>query len=518
MSSRFKKLAGLTALLALTSANAQEPINFRVWSDSSGSFSAEAALLDYSSDTIRLQRPSGLKVSVEYRRLSDADRAFIDSLRGTATGNSNSLRDSPTTGFAGVSPSTPQLPAAASPSLSTPSATHTAAMTEHTVLDLPAATFAASDDVPLGTTAAMRSDIRWPVLRRIAEDPMPTVVSLAPCVVSLGSLDGWTECSRPVVVKDGEKPTLIVSITRGLALPGLKSQNQILSVDPASSQSTMIWEGDRRITLFDHHLPTSQTLVLDGHTSIGEGGGLAFVKLSKTAPMQTLVRHSIPSEAEARNAPKLRWARFVDDEHVIAIVDQSLYCWNLVSAQCLYRIDKIDPRVTPVQSSGRRYFALPQPGSLLLYNAENGYPLGGIQLDKGVTPTVSFSRDGQHIAIVSGKRLRIWNLASGSVANDTEHRLGLGGSDPVWVNEDLVMTGNGTLFSRSRNRVVWRYEVIGDDVSMIGNRIALLRKYTAAELVIVDLPHPAAASQFDRSSKDDGRIAKSKWKDGSWVE
>jgi WD40 repeat protein len=220
------------------------------------------------------------------------------------------------------------------------------------------------------------------------------------------------------------------------------------------------------------------------------------------------------------NASKVHWARLLDEEHVLAFVDQDIACWNLVSGECLYTVRHHDPKVTPVLSGGKRYWVLPQSGSIRWYRSSDGESLGEVTLDKGTTPQVAFSPRGDQLAIVSGRRLRVWDLPMGKVTKQIEHRRPIGSNMPVWIDDQWVMTSNGLVFDLALERAVWQYDVIGANVSRVGNGIIVQRIYGDAEIDLLELPHPVAAEYLTSqpTSDDVNAIPKSKWNAGQWEE
>ncbi len=523
-----RKLATLASLISLVSlsphatataqdialpmpeAGVQTQPTLRTWVDNTGKFSIEASLVDWDTDEVRLVRPNGKRVAIDYAQLSELDRNYLASTSLVAQNDlSFAINTESTTKESTTAPEPPQAEA----------------------LKLPNATSIAPDGEMLQLTEPMRRDITWPSLRRLLVDPPPSTVSIPTCVVSIDSFDGWAACSRPLLVNTEATPQIAISITRGLAFPTGGSHNQITFIDPATSETKTVWEGNKRITLLDHHAPSGLTLILNDHNSVGEGGLLELLKLDVESlsakieepdnTLRSFVRRALPDNGKPRNPSKVTWARMLDSEHIVAVIDASLGCWNLVSGECLYRIDKIDPRVEPVLSPGRRYLALPGSGEILIYSTNKGYPQGRVELDRNLTPNLAFSPYGERLAIVSGKRLRILDLAQGQVIEEVANIRTLGTSSPVWINDDLVISSNGIVLSRSRKTAVWQYDIVGDTITRVGDRVALLRKYRGAELAILDLPHPAAdatIASINGTAEQDSSPTKSKWKNGTWIE
>ncbi len=545
-----RKLAGLATLLTMANATAQErsprfesidiasaPLSVtRIWTDSTGAYSIEASLLSWSGTEVKLLRPNGKRVAIDLDKLSKSDVDFLASLLGGISTQDASVDDSSMLTIAEPAPIAEPTSAAGPTSLAESNPSSGGNLNEPAAaviepLQLPNATAIAPDGSPLETVSAMRSDIKLSRLPRLSADAAPQQVSIPQCTVSLDRFDGWAECSRPILMMTDASPQIAISITRGLILGTSDSHNQITLIDPATSTQSTIWEGNKRITLLDHHLPSGLTLLLSDHNGIGEGGQLELTKLTReqlqssadvpSNGLRTFARHELPDNGKQRTKSKVRWARLIDDEHAMAVIDESLGCWNLVSGACLYRFDKIDSRVEPVLSPGMRYMVLPASGELRWYSTVDGKPLGRLEVDRNLTPNVAFAPGGDNLAIVSGKRLRVWDLVRAKMIDELENRRTLGTSSPVWLDSDLVMSSNGIVMSRKRKQPVWQYDVIGDTVATLGDRVALVRKYKNAELALMNLPHDAAANAIaNMGSVDSAEMVatKSKWRDGSWTE
>jgi WD40 repeat protein len=194
----------------------------------------------------------------------------------------------------------------------------------------------------------------------------------------------------------------------------------------------------------------------------------------------------------ARN-PQVRWARWLDSQHVVAVIDQSLGLWNIVSGEQIYRLVGIDARAEPAVSSGRRYLAVPIEGSVLLLSAHTGRTLGRIEVEKQVVPAVSFSPLGHRLAITTSRQLRTWDLASAAVSAQVESRRSLGSGPPQWVDSDLILSDAGVLLSEFRGIPVWHYDIAASAISTLGRQVVVFRKHPLSELTMLSLPHPGAA-------------------------
>ncbi len=88
-------LIALVFLVLLASRHAES----RTWTDNTGKFTIEGELIDFSSDTVTLRKPSGKTIPpVSFRRLSKADQDHIKSfvfgkVTGVVDGDTIAFRD-----------------------------------------------------------------------------------------------------------------------------------------------------------------------------------------------------------------------------------------------------------------------------------------------------------------------------------------------------------------------------------------------------------------------------------------
>ena len=70
-------LAVVVCLLITPARSEETGRNFRVWTDTTGERSAEAALVEIKGDRAIVRRPNGQLAAIQIERLSDADRRFF---------------------------------------------------------------------------------------------------------------------------------------------------------------------------------------------------------------------------------------------------------------------------------------------------------------------------------------------------------------------------------------------------------------------------------------------------------
>lgn len=481
---------------------------YRIWVDADGRYSVEAAVIGCDRDRVVLLRADGGQATIAIEKLSDRDQQYLDELRaqtGRGRSYSNPLRLKP-----------PQPPV----------------IKPLPILDLPATPDVAEErsTLKLSTPAVISLPSTLPV--RLPADATPLVVDLPETRIRTFKVDNYDLCSRPLLVTPatadgGRKTSVVMSVSRGLWIPGEQPRHRLIQFDADARKVFIVREHDQTITLLDHHPSSGRSLLLVGHNSLGEGGELRIgtgwdrhtVKLSHARKL------TAAKKTPGERVPHVRWARWVDEEHFIAVIDQTLGLWNLVSGDQVYRLDGIHRRARPAISPGRRYVAVPYQGAVQLFDTRTGKPLGRIGVENQV-PGVSFSPQGNTLAIATSQRLRNWDLPTATLSCDIETRRGLGLDPPLWIDSDLILSSSGVLLSVFRGLPIWRYDLSASTTVSLGNRVVMFRKKPVSELSIVSLPHDGAIdamrwidTRHAGIDRESWRIlGRSAWDVGGWTD
>lgn len=493
-------VAALLAAFLATPAMGLEPS--RVWVDSKGRFSVEARLIELDADRVVLLRDNGQRVSVAIDRLSEADRDYLAERKSSRRPIAKASTES--------RPIPPQKKTDFKP------------LPE---LDLPAAKSVVSNGTVLSWQGPTRTKSPERLVSPLIPDPAPITVDVRAARVRLYNVDNNDYCSQPfpILVKPSaaqEPRTVIgISISSNVWLPGQRGANQLIRFDVENQKAVGVFDYPAKLRLIDHHLSTGRSLVHVGFDSLGKGGELA---IGRGWEGRFRLSHMRKLASAEQDAPLLRWGRWVDDEHVIAVVDQTLVLWNIVSGEMLYRIDGIDDRAQPAISGGRRWVAVPYEGEVQLIATATGLSRGRISVEKQV-PSVCFSPTGDQLAIATSRHLRVWDLTSPVLASDIKSQ-NLGNDPPAWVGSDLILSSSGVLSSVSRQLPVWRYDLAATESVAIGNHVAIFRKYPTPELSVAMFPHAGARQAlrlFDQSPTATERqnwriLGRSTWKAGTW--
>lgn len=479
--------------------------DLRLWVDAYGKFSVEARVDSVDDENVVLIRNDGGKVTVAIDQLSEEDKDFLAELALRKEAARNPLRSEP-----------PQrrefkpLP----------------------ILDLPAARETLADYEPIELSPASSVTVPESEPGPLSADPSPVATAVNEANVQIYDVDVYDDCSRPIPVTNvtdaGKRITSIaMSISRGAPSPGQRTKNQLVRFDIEQQRAYVSLNHHEPIRLLDHHAVSGRSLVLTGFNSLGNGGQLAVATgWGHSGVTLNHLRTIGQQNRDVRvSRPKLRWARWIDDEHVLAMIDKTWGLWNIVSGRQLYRIDGIDYRSVPALSGGRRYLAVPVKGAVVLYETKTGQPLGRIAVERQF-PGVTFSPQGDRLAIATSRHMRCWDLTTGSVTEEVASRPILGSKSPIWIDSDLILSSSGVLMSLFRGLPIWQYDITTVEIASIGNHVAIFRKQPVSELCCLTIPHPGAltaiewldsgAPEIDLDSWQ--LLGRSQWNTGAWVD
>jgi hypothetical protein len=477
----------------------------RIWVDKYGKFSVEASVESVDEENVSLKRKDGGKITVAIKQLSEEDKDFLAELAARKKAAGNPLRLKPRQQRELV-----PLP----------------------VLDLPAATETLADYESLQLSPATTVAIPEFEPSQLAADPSPKPTTIQEANIRIFDVDVYDDCSRPIpviTVSDSGKPitSIAMSINRGKPSPGQQPKNQLVRFDIDQQQAYVALNHNEPIRLLDHHADSSRSLVLTGFNSLGNGGQLAVatgwgpsgVELSQ---MRTIGQQNQDVRVAS---PEMRWARWIDDEHVLAVIDDTWGLWNIISGRNLYRFNGMDHRSAPALSSGRRYLAVPIKGAVVLYETKTGKPLGRIAVERQF-PGVAFSPQSDRLAIATSRRMRCWDLTTASLSDEVASRPIQGSKSPIWVDSDLILSSSGVLMSLFRGIPIWQYDIATVEIASIGDHVAIFRKQSTSELSCTTIPHPGALNAIEwldsgipEINSDAWRLlGRSQWRTGAWVD
>lgn len=483
-------LAYVFLVLVITSygasSHAEEPL--RLWVDASGQFAVEARLQSSTETSITLLRADGQLVTLLLDQLSENDKTYlIESVASGATPNSNQLRKTTP-----PAPNVKPLP----------------------VLNLPPASLQVQDVEALSRDATTELETATNLPPPLPADPAPQKVTVSANTFPMFRVDSYDRCSEPIAITmvsdEGSTTNLAMTVSPRVRGFADETVDKLVRFDQASGKAYEAFKYNGTMELLDYHPQSDRLLLLVNFDSSRKGGALTIGTGWRRRHVQLEYKRSLREESQSR-APELKWAKWVDDEHAVALIDNELGLWNLVSGVQKYHITDLDPRAIPAISGGRHYLAVPVKNGVDLYETATGKPLGRIQVERQI-PTLAFSPAGNALAIVTSRRLRVWDLPAAALLSDVPSSRSFGAGPPHWINHDLVLSSTGVLAALSRGLPVWRYDLSSTATTTVDGHLVMFRKHPINRLVVIELPHERAKASIDWIDEQTDVIDPNEWR------
>lgn len=161
-------------------------------------------------------------------------------------------------------------------------------------------------------------------------------------------------------------------------------------------------------------------------------------------------------------------AAFVSASRVMHFTtDKKLVVWDFVEGRGVYSIEQESFfGARPAVSPGARYLALPEDKRLRIIRTHDGKTLASLSIDGGRAAGAAFDAAGQRLAVLTNRKILIWNLGSPSPP-DEFNATGLRTSFSrriEFVNDRYLLVDGDTLFDLQMELPVWKY-VRGSDVA-----------------------------------------------------
>ena len=186
--------------------------------------------------------------------------------------------------------------------------------------------------------------------------------------------------------------------------------------------------------------------------------------------------------------------RFVDNDHVLTSNRDGADLWKLEGARvkAVYALQG----ATPTLDSSRKVAAVAGSGGVSLLDAMTGATLGHCAAE-GAVESPSFSPDGRWLAASTpgGRRLIVWDLATGKQARNFPLQHGVSPTPIQWLEDNFVLLGGDNLLDLTKGVVAWEYDLApgGATYNLGGGRVAgASAQRAAAGLRVYRLPHAAA--------------------------
>jgi hypothetical protein len=443
----------------------------RLWKDASGKFEIRATLLEQTATNVKLRTDDGREITVPLTRLSPADHEHLKSL--------NTPTDNP---FAGGTPVASRQPA-------TSSAAGGSATKGGTLRALPDSQ-SIGDELALSATGN-KLDLSATPTSSFTPDPSPATTPIPNGVVAISPVDAYDVVSPPVPI-NGEG-SFFVSIGRNMAGKPESVRGRIFAVELKGKASKQVWDNPSCVRVWGHDNATGRTLLVDKLDIFQRGGEFVMVEgLASGAPKQ-IYRRTLPGAGKPGFAPQVEWATLLSGSHVAAIVDHSLYIWDLAAAKLLYYVEAVNATEPPAFSGNQLYMAIPQNGKIVVVETATGKIVTTLSTGTTLYPGLAFHPDGKLLAVCFSNQYQVWDCTTQSMVNEattTDHL----GSYPVhWIGPKMFRAALGDAVHLDLGMSVWKYNLqLASPPILVGNKLVVSTNVQNCALASAEIPHPSA--------------------------
>ena len=371
-------LFSLLTLVAFTYDAAADNAS-RKWTDQSGKFEVDAKLIKLADGKVELLKTDGLAITVPVSALSDVDQKYL-----------KDLNDKTADPFAGGAP----VVSGTNPG-----------MTKTTLSSAGLALL--TDDSAVKELPADGTEIFVKVAESVSSvepDPSPASPKFQQYLRALEGFDAYARVSMPVLI-DPASSTYAVSAHRLSNASADKEYGKIYLIDPSQKTPKVVLNGKPTVKIIDHHVASGRSLILVGVGDNTERAGDLVIldKLSTGAPL-ALTRWHLPEFDKPGFKPKVEFAKMLDEQNALVQVNDTMYLWNLMTGDLVFKIDGIRSGANVRLSGTGKYLAIPASGGCRLVDLGKQELMGLVPFPSTLTPEVHFSPNGGRLAMTAGNQ------------------------------------------------------------------------------------------------------------------
>jgi hypothetical protein len=514
-------LSGVLLVVAISANPAAAEI--RTWTDKTGKYTVEAEFIEILEGKVRLKLADGKIVALPLSKLAESDRLFLRDLL-------KKQRDEAAAAEAAANPPQPGANFPASergrPRWAVGDRVQyrkMGEMTPATVVGVEDSRVlirydgAAADDVeslpaewvePLAPATALRASWSWapPTMKpsippnylgvkrlapspaapsTLTPDPAPTPLAAAaalPTVRFGGSFTFW-EKFVAIDMALGASPVAIAAYTGGKEMNDVGTRLEV--VDMAASALRGNFSGPAKLKALQLS-PSGNRLAT--RCEPAETWGDEFLDIWDLGEKGlTHVATWMPYANSADRERSIAAVDWVDDARVLTRgVDGRLIMWQIDGAKALYEVAGGDGEYA--LSPGRKQFAISGASGVDVYVVETGEHIAHLPTTVG-GGRVAFSPSGRRL-VVSGY---LGSEVLDAQGQEPPRQFYMNGAaDLSWIDDQLLLSGDGTVIDATKTAAVWRYLRSGAGWFEAGRFWYAVDAKDQRSLVSVVLPHDAA--------------------------
>ncbi|PHS02283.1 MAG: hypothetical protein COA78_21605 [Blastopirellula sp.] len=289
---------------------------------------------------------------------------------------------------------------------------------------------------------------------KLEADPELQSGEFKPFYWPLGEYPKAPEYSSPILI-DPATSTYAISAYFEARDGNLSDSLGRVYLASADQSPKLIIDDRATLILLDHHVQSKRSLILVGANWYGDGGDLVLLENLATGKPTVVKRWHLPGYSKSSKA-KIKNAKLLDGERAFIHLDQDLYVWDLMSGQLQFEVGHIHPYADVKVSANGKYLAIPMDSGVLMADLQAGELLGKIEFKNTQNPKVSFSQNGELLAIASKNEFMVWDLVNAQVKNKGVVS-DMIGDIHGWIDNKYILTQFAGVVDPALGRTLWNY-------------------------------------------------------------
>lgn len=453
----------------------------RTWKDASGKFEIAATLQSHDANNVTLLKSDGRTINVPVDKLSPADQAYLASL---------DQESDPENPFAGGTMS----PGATSPSI--PSTNLGSAVPMGGTVRLPTAT-----SIPHSTALA---PVKMPAASGFSPDPSTVTLSgvkPGPLKLSKKAIDGMSVSVPLIANQDG-------SIIVFGAMNGRRDDNPNTQIALLQRESGRVVNGlkiDGHRVWFSTADPTTGTILGMVNAKGSDKPHAVCVVGGLLESTPRLIAHWQLFPKDPKKEDYVRYRKLLPNGIALLTYSGNTRAYDYANGREVWSTPSSmfnEPAVSP----GGKYAAIAEKSDCAIIETATGKQVASIPLGSSGARSLGFSKDGARLAVATGSRVQIFDIASGQEQFNHESTVGFSfhGKPVMWLDNDrYLLTPSGHLISIAKDLVVWQYRMSPEALEMtdLEHHEATIMN-TFDNYAWITLPHPTAANAENRDTSN----------------
>ncbi len=469
-----RRLAAILIGVVAVGASALADDEVRTWKDASGKFTIKARLLAVEDGKVSLEREDGTEIEIELKKLCTADQKYV--------------ADRPRPEDDPFKPVAPKDPFKARAKSKSPSAGAMKAPPSEPRVVVP--------DWSKARALVLAPDSQdWKI--DVTPSP-PTAAAIKARPIGLPSKADFFERAKGMVVSGNGKMALV-----GYNLDNPKPLGVTRVVECDLEKGKLLGSAStpglmRPLALNDDG---SQVLMCRDEFGFGNNDRLEFWSLSNAGIAKD--RSFVPYGDINGGDRDVKWAAFLGEKTFATVSSGGkLAVWDLDSLDPIYYLT-IENGCVPALSADRKRLAFTTAKEVGVLDVAEGQVLALREKPFAAFPKLAISPSGKRLALGSADKLRVYDMATGTLERDILLTGLFAGDTLQWTGETYVLVGGQFVIDVENQVKMWAYQ--GAELSApngAATLFAITPHNAVGAMIPAALPHAGAIGTLKQAMAD----------------